>query len=58
MKSYGVTIQIKPLHQYFHMVLFLQYVTLTFDAVYQEILWCNHSNVYETSLVERLQSII
>ena len=23
MKSYGVTIQMKPLHQYFHMVLFI-----------------------------------
>ena len=26
MKSYGVTIQMKPLWQYFHMVLFVQYV--------------------------------
>ena len=47
MKSYGVTIQMKPLQQYFHMVLFIQYVVLTFESV-DEILWCFHSN--ETSL--------
>ena len=47
MKSYGVTIQMKPLQQYFHMVLFIQYVVLTFESV-DEILWCYHSN--ETSL--------
>ena len=29
MKSYGVTIQMKPLQQYFHMVLFIYYVVLT-----------------------------
>ena len=46
MKSYGVTIQMKPLQQYFHMVLFIQYVVLTFESV-DEILWCYHSN--ETS---------
>ena len=39
MKSYGVTIQIKPLQQYFHMV-------LTFESV-DEILSCYYSN--ETS---------
>ena len=33
MKSYGVTIQMKPLQQYFHMVLFIQYVFLTFEYV-------------------------
>ena len=33
MKSYGVTIQIKPLQQYFHMVLFIQFVVLTFESV-------------------------
>ena len=43
MKSYGVTIQIKPLQQYFHMVLFIQYVVLTFESV-DEILWCYHLN--------------
>ena len=47
MKSYGVTIQMKPLLQYFHMVLFIWYVVLTFVSV-NEILWCYHSN--ETSL--------
>ena len=44
MKSYGVTIQIKPLQQYFHMVLFVQYVVLTFESV-DEILWCDHLNI-------------
>ena len=29
MKSYGVTIQMKPLQQYFHMVLFVLYVVLS-----------------------------
>ena len=48
MKSYGVTIQMKPLQQYFHMVLFIFYVVLTFESV-DEILWCDHSN--ETSSV-------
>ena len=46
MKSYGVTIQKKPLQQYFHLVLFVLYVVLTFESV-DEILWCDHSN--ETS---------
>ena len=46
MKSYRVTIQMKPLQQYFHMVPFVLYVVLTFDSV-DEILWCDHSN--ETS---------
>ena len=46
MKSYGVTIQMKPVQQYFHMVLFISYVVLTFESV-DEILWCDHSN--ETS---------
>ena len=50
MKSYGVTIQMKPLQQYFHMVLFIQYVVLTFESV-DEILCCYLSN--ETSLTVR-----
>ena len=33
MKSYGVTIQMKPLQQFFHMVLFIWYAVLTFDIV-------------------------
>ena len=33
MKSYGVTIQMKPLQQYFHMVLFVLYVVLTSGSV-------------------------
>ena len=46
MKSYGVTIQMRPLQQYFYMVLFIEYVVLTFESV-DEILWRYHSN--ETS---------
>ena len=33
----------KPLQQYFHMVLFISYVVLTFDSL-DQILWCDHSN--------------
>ena len=40
MKSYVVTIQMKPLQQYFHMVLFIENVVLTFESV-DEILLCN-----------------
>ena len=43
MKSYGVTIQIKPLQQYFHMVLFISYVVLTFKSV-DEVLSCYYSS--------------
>ena len=43
MKSYGVTIQMKPLQQYFHMVLFIWYVVLTFVSV-NKFLCCYHSN--------------
>ena len=39
MESYDVTVQIKPLKQYFRVVLFMQYVVLTFESV-DEILWC------------------
>ena len=46
MKPYDVTIQMKPLQQFFHMVLFALYVVLTFESV-DEILLCYHSN--ETS---------
>ena len=55
MKSYGVTIQMKLLPQYFHMVLFIYYVVLTFESV-DEILWCYRSN--ETSLAVLSRSII
>ena len=45
MKSlpYSVTIQMKPLQQLFHTVLFMYYVVLTHESV-NEILWCYHSN--------------
>ena len=36
----------KPLQQYFHMALFIQYVVFVVESV-DEILWCYHSN--ETS---------
>ena len=49
MKSYGAMIQMKPLQQYFHMVLFVLHVVITFESV-DEILWCYHSN--ETSWAE------
>ena len=55
MKSYGVTIQMKPLQQYFHMVLFIKYVVLTFESV-DKILLCYHSN--ETSLTVGLHGTI
>ena len=47
MKSYGVTIQMKPIQQYFYTVLFDLYVVLSCESVH-EILWCDYSN--ETSL--------
>ena len=33
MKSYGVTIQMNPFQQYFHMVLFVSYVVLTIESM-------------------------
>ena len=48
MKSYVVTIQMKPLQQYCQMVPFIEYVVLNFESV-DRIPWCDHSN--ETSLV-------
>ena len=33
MKSYDVTIQMKPLQRYFHMVPFIYYAVLTFESV-------------------------
>ena len=55
MKSYSVTIQMKPFQEYFHMVLFIEYVVLTFESV-DEIPLCYYSN--ETSLSELSQSAI
>ena len=53
MKSYSVTIQMKSLKNYFHMVLLILFTSsmyiLTFESV-SEILWCDDSN--ETSLAE------
>ena len=50
MKSYGVTIQMQPLQQYFHMVLFVLYVVLTFESV-DEILRCDHSNATSSAVL-------
>ena len=50
MKSCGVTIQIKPLQQYFHMVLFTWNVVLTFESV-DEFLWCYHLNELSLAVV-------
>ena len=55
MKSNSVTIQMKPLQQYFHMVVFIKYVVLTFKSV-DEITRCYHSN--ETSLAELLHGTV
>ena len=48
MKSYGVTIQMKAIEQYFPVVLFIMLykVVLSFEST-DEILWCYHLN--ETS---------
>ena len=43
MISFAVTIQMKPLQQYFHMMLFVLYIVVTFESA-DEILWCYHSN--------------
>ena len=43
MKSYSVTIQMKPLQQYFHMILLVLYIVVTFESA-DEILWYYHSN--------------
>ena len=44
MSRFGfVTIQMKLLQQYSHMVIFIEYGVLTFEYV-DEILWCYHSN--------------
>ena len=45
MKSYGVTIQMKPLQQYFlivTIVLFIHNAVLTLKSLH-ETLWCIHS---------------
>ena len=55
MKSCGVTIQMKPLQQYFHMVLFIYCIVPTFESV-DEILWFNHSN--ETCLAVLSHGVI
>ena len=43
MKSFGVTIEMKTIEQYFPVVLFIMLykVVLPFESV-DEILWCDH----------------
>ena len=55
MKSHGVTVQMKPLQQCFHIVLFIQYVVLTFESVH-EILRCDPS--HETSIAVLIHMIL
>ena len=43
MKSYGVTIRMKPFHLCFYIVLLIEFVVPTFESV-DDILWCYHSN--------------
>ena len=52
MKSYCVTIQMKPLQQYFHMALFVLYVVLTFEFL-DEILLCDYSNETSSAVLSR-----
>ena len=47
MKSYGVTIPIKPFWEYFHTALYNYLVCGSNFGSVEEILWHNHS--YETS---------
>ena len=41
MTSCGVSIEMKPLRHYFHEVLLIQYVVLTFEFV-DDVMWCVH----------------
>ena len=50
MKSYGITIQMKALQQYFHMVLFIQYLVLTFVSL-DEIQRCDYWNKTSSAVV-------
>ena len=49
---YALNIQVKPLHQYFCMILFIWYVVLTFESV-DEVLWCDHSNDTSSAVLSR-----
>ena len=50
MKSHGVTIQMKALQQYFHTLLFIQYLVLTFVSL-DEIQRCDYSNKTSSAVV-------
>ena len=49
---YGVTIQMKPLQQYFHMALFIWYVILTFESVDKTIQMKPLQHYFHTVLCE------
>ena len=51
-KSYSVTIQMKHLQQYFHMVLFNKYVVLNSESV-DEISWCYYSNEFSSAVLSQ-----
>ena len=48
----GVTNQMTPFQQYFHRVLFILNVVLTFESV-DEILWCYHSNEISSAVLSQ-----
>lgn len=48
----GVTIQIKPLQQYFHVVQFVLCAVLTSESVI-EILWCDHTKETSSTVLLR-----
>ena len=57
MKSYDVTIQMKSLQQYFHMViLYILYAALTFESV-DEIQWRDHSNEISSAVLSHHSTI-
>ena len=50
MEFFSVSIQIKPLPQYFIMVLSIEYVVLTFESE-GDILWSDHSNETSSAVI-------
>ena len=52
MKSYGVTIQMKPLQQYFHVVLPIWYAIVPFQSA-DQILRSDHSNDLSLAILLR-----
>lgn len=48
----GVTVQIKPLQQYFYVVQFVLCVVLTSESVIK-IQWCDHTNETSSTVLSR-----